>query len=192
LRYNNATTTLKERPTINTLDIIILVIISLTTAYGIWKGMISQIFSIAGIVGGYFAAVRYYTPIASHLTFMDAAAAKILSFISIFFLCIFAAMVIAWIVGRFFKLPGLGLINSFGGGVVGFIKGFLVVTMMVIFLLAILPRDSQLVNTSASLPFVLKGIKIIDNMVPKDIKDQYRKKVDNIKAKMFKEESEKK
>lgn len=154
--------------------------------------MVSQVFSIAGIVGGYLAAVRYYAAFARHLTFMDAAAAKILSFIAIFILCIIAAMVIALIVGKFFKLPGLGLINSFGGGVVGFIKGFLVIALMVIFLVAILPHDSPLLNKSASLPFVLKGIKIIDNMIPKDIKDQYSKKIDNLKTKVFTREPDNK
>jgi uncharacterized membrane protein required for colicin V production len=144
--------------------------------------MVSQVFSIAGIVCGYFAAVRYYASFARHLTFMDAAAAKILSFIAIFILCILAAMVIALIVGKFLKLPGLGLINSFGGGTVGFLKGFLLVALTVIFLIAILPHDSPLLNTSASLPFVMKGIKMIDNMIPKDIKEQYRKKVDNLKT----------
>ena len=147
--------------------------------------MVSQIFSIVGIIFGYFAAIHYYSAVARHLTFVDAAAAKILSFIAIFILCIIAAMVIAWIVGKFFKLPGLGLINSFGGGMVGFIKGFLVVALMVIFLIAVLPNDSPLLNTSAALPFVLRGIKIVENMVPKDIKEQYRKKVDNLKTKML-------
>jgi membrane protein required for colicin V production len=145
--------------------------------------MVSQIFSIVGIIFGYFAAVRYHAAVARHLTFVDAAAARILSFIAIFILCIIASMVIAWIVGKFFKLPGLGLINSFGGGIVGFIKGFLLVSLMVIFLIAVLPNDSPLLNTSAALPFVLRGIKIVDNMVPKDIKEQYRKKVDNLKTK---------
>jgi len=122
---------------------------------------------------------------------MDAAAAKILSFIAIFIICILVAMVIALIIGKFFKLPGLGLINSFGGGVVGFIKGFLIVALMVIFLIAVLPHDSPLLNTSAGLPFVLKGIRMVDNMVPKDIKEQYRRKVDNLKTKMFREEPDK-
>jgi membrane protein required for colicin V production len=153
--------------------------------------MVSQVFSIAGIVGGYFAATRYYAAFARHLTFMDAAAAKILSFIAIFIICILVAMVIALIIGKFFKLPGLGLINSFGGGVVGFIKGFLIVALMVIFLIAVLPHDSPLLNTSAGLPFVLKGIRMVDNMVPKDIKEQYRRKVDNLKTKMFREEPDK-
>lgn len=191
MRYNIATTISKEWTTINTLDIIILVIISLTTAYGIWKGMVSQVFSVAGIVGGYYVAVRYYVTIASYLTFMDAAAAKIISFIAIFILCIIAAMVIASIVGKLFKLPGLGLINSFGGGVIGFIKGFLVSALMVIFLIATLPQDSPVLNTSASLPFVLRGIRMIDNMIPKDIKDQYNKKVDSLKTKMLREGPEK-
>jgi len=149
--------------------------------------MVSQTFSIAGIVGGYFAATRFYTVFARHLTFVDPSVAKILSFVIIFIACILFTMVVAWIVGKFFKLPGLGLINSFGGGVVGFCKGFLIVALIVIFLLAVLPHDSHLLNSSATLPFVLKGIKTIDNTVPRDIKDQYHRKVDNIKSKVFKE-----
>ena len=154
--------------------------------------MVSQVFTIVGIVGGYFAAIRYYTALAAHLTFMDAGVAKIVSFILIFVLCIIAAMIIAGIVGKFFKLPGLGLINSMGGGVVGFIKGFLIVALMVIFLLAILPHNSPLLHKSATLPYVLKGIKIIDNMIPQDIKMQYHKKIENLKETILKEELERK
>jgi len=111
--------------------------------------------------------------------------AKILSFISIFIACILCAMVIASIIAKFLKLPGLGLVNSFGGGVVGFFKGFLMVSLIIIFLLAILPQDSHLLQGSATLPFVLRGIKTIDGTVPKDIKDQYHNKLDNIKSKIF-------
>ena len=150
--------------------------------------MVSQVFSIAGIVGGYFAAVRYYNPLAAHLTFMDAGVARILSFILIFILCIIASMIIAVIVGKFFKLPGLGLINSLGGGAVGFIKGFLIVALMVILLLAILPHDSPLLHKSTTLPYVLKGIKIIDNMIPQDIKIQYHKKIETLKETILKDE----
>ena len=164
----------------------------LATAFGIWRGMVSQIFSIVGIVGGYFAAVHYYASLATHLTFIDAGVAKILSFILIIIICIIAAMVIAWLVGKIFKLPGLGLLNSLGGGAVGFIKGFLMVALMVIFLLAILSHDSPLLDKSSTLPYVLKGIKIVDNMVPQDLKNQYHKKIENLKNRVLKEELERK
>jgi membrane protein required for colicin V production len=154
--------------------------------------MVSQVFSIIGIVGGYFAAVHYYVPLAAHLTFVDAGVAKILSFILIIIICIIAAMVITWLVGKVFKLPGLGILNSLGGGAVGFIKGFLIVALMVIFLLAILPHDSTLLNKSSTLPYVLKGIKIIDNMVPQDLKNQYHKKIENLKNLVIREKLERK
>ncbi len=164
----------------------------LATAFGIWRGMVSQIFSIVGIVGGYFAAVHYYAPLATHLTFIDAGVAKILSFILIIIICIIAAMVIAWLVGKVFKLPGLGILNSLGGGVVGFIKGFLIVALLVILLLAILSHDSLLLEKSITLPYVLKGIKIVDSMVPQDLKNQYHKKIENLKNRVLKEELERK
>jgi membrane protein required for colicin V production len=152
--------------------------------------MVSQVFSIVGIVGGYFAAVHYYRSLAAHLTFVEAGVAKILSFILIIIICIIAAMVIAWLIGKVFKLPGLGVLNSLGGGAVGFIKGFLIVALMVIFLIAILPHDSPLLDKSSTLPFVLKGIKIIDNMIPQDLKNQYHKKIENLKNRVLREELE--
>jgi hypothetical protein len=63
---------------------------------------------------------------------------------------------------------------------------------MVIFLLAILPHDSPLLNKSSTLPFVLQGIKIVDNMVPQDLKNQYHKKIENLKNQVLKEELERK
>ena len=160
------------------------------TAFGVWRGMVSQVFSIVGIVGGYFAAVHYYVPLASHLTFMDAGVAKILSFIIIIIGCVIAAMVIAGLLGKVFKLPGLGVLNSIGGGAVGFIKGFLAVALMVIFLLAILPHDSPLLNKSLTLPYVLQGISIVDRMIPQDLKNQYHKKIESLKSRFLKEELE--
>lgn len=174
----------------NTLDIIVLVVIGLTTVFGIWKGLISQAFSIAGIVGGYFAAVRYYARLAGHLTFMNPAAAKILSFAVIFIGCLFIAMGLAILLGKLFKLPGLGFIDSLGGGIIGFIKGFLIIALIVIFLIAILPNDSPLLRTSVSLPYVLKGIRIVENLIPQDLKDQYHQKIESMKGKILKEGTE--
>jgi hypothetical protein len=39
---------------------------------------------------------------------------------------------------------------------------------------------------------VLKGIKIMDNMVPQDLKNQYHKKIENLKNRVLKEELERK
>ena len=168
----------------NTLDIIVLIVIGISTAYGIWKGLIKQVFSIAGIIAGYVVASHYYIPFSSYLKFNDQNLAKILSFILIFIGCVIIATVLAFIVNKIFRLPGLGFINSFLGGVVGFLKGFLLIAIAVIVLIALLSAENQLLSRSVTVPYILRGINTAENMIPRDIKAQYNKKVEDLKKEM--------
>jgi membrane protein required for colicin V production len=168
----------------NTLDIVVLIVISLLTAYGIWKGVIKQIFSIAGIICGYVVATQYYIPLSTYLKFSDPNLGKIVSFIIIFIACVIVATLLAIIVNKIFRLPGLGLINSFLGGVVGFLKGFLLVAIAVIVLIALLSSENPLLSKSVTVPYILRGIKTAENMIPRDIKAQYNKKTEELMKEM--------
>ncbi len=168
----------------NTLDIIVLIVIGLSTAYGIWKGLIKQVFSIAGIIAGYVVATQYYIPFSAYLKFGDPNLAKIVSFIIIFIGCVIIATILAFTVNKIFRLPGLGFINSFLGGVIGFLKGFLLVAVAVIVLIALLSAENTLLSKSVTVPYILRGINTAENMIPRDIKSQYNKKVEDLKKEM--------
>jgi membrane protein required for colicin V production len=164
----------------NTLDIIFLIVVGVTTAYGIWKGMISQVLSIAGIVVGYILASHYYIIVAEKLKFTDPTLGKILSFVIIFIACIIAAAILSWLLNKVFKLPGLGMINSFLGGIVGFAKGLLLVIVATILLVATLSQGSPIMTTSITLPYVLRIMKSAESWIPRDMKDQFQKKLDSV------------
>jgi membrane protein required for colicin V production len=164
----------------NTLDIIVLIVICLMTIYGIWKGFIRQILSIAGIVVGYIVAVKYYADLASYLKLSDPNLAKIISFIILFVACVIVFAALAFLLNKVFKLPGLGMINTFFGGVIGFLKGFLVVALLVIVLIALLPADNPVLSKSITAPYILRALTNIHRAIPKDIKAQYQKKIEGL------------
>jgi uncharacterized membrane protein required for colicin V production len=154
--------------------------------------LIKQVFSIAGIICGYVIATQYYIQFSTYLKFSDPNLGKIVSFIIIFIACIVVASILAVMVNKIFRLPGLGLINSFLGGVIGFLKGFLLVAIAVIVLIALLSAENPLLSRSVTVPYILKGIKTAENMIPRDIKDQYNKKVEGLMKEMSAEPAQQK
>jgi membrane protein required for colicin V production len=164
----------------NMLDIIVLIVIGGLTAYGIWKGCIKQVFSILGIICGYVVAMRYYSAFSDYLKFSDPNLGKIISFIILFIACVIVFGLLALLINKIFRLPGLGLINSFFGGVIGFLKGFLLAAIAVIFLIALLSAENPILSKSLTVPYILRGIMKAESMLPRDIKVQYSKKIDNL------------
>jgi membrane protein required for colicin V production len=164
----------------NTLDIIVLIVICLMTFYGVWKGFIKQVLSIAGIITGYVVATRYYAQFATNLKLSDPNLAKIISFIILFLACVILFSVLAMILNKIFKLPGLGVINSFFGGVIGFLKGFLLTAICVIVLIALLSVENPLLSKSITVPYILRGLMAAENAIPRDIKTQYHKKIESL------------
>jgi membrane protein required for colicin V production len=162
------------------LDIIFLAVIGIMTAYGIWRGMISQVLSIAGIIIGYMLASQNYVEFADQLKFTDPNLAKIVSFILIFFACVLAAAILAWLLNKLFRLPGLGIINSFLGGVVGLLKAFLLVAIVSLLLITMVSVDNPVLSKSLTLPYVLKAIRVAESWIPKDLKENFHKKNDTM------------
>jgi membrane protein required for colicin V production len=162
------------------LDIIFLAVIAIMTAYGIWRGMISQVLSIAGIIVGYMLASQHYVEFAGQLKFTDPNLAKIVSFILIFFACVLASTILAWLLNKIFRLPGLGVINSFLGGVVGFMKAFLLVAIVSLLLITMVSSDNPVLSKSMTLPYVLKAIRVAEGWIPKDLKENFHKKIDTV------------
>jgi|WetSurMetagenome_2_1015567.scaffolds.fasta_scaffold00088_37 membrane protein required for colicin V production len=164
----------------NTLDIIVLIIISVMTFYGVWKGFIKQALGIVGIIVGYIVATRYYTHLSAYIKLSDPNLSKILSFVILFLACVIIFSILAVFLNKLFKLPGLGMINTFLGGVTGFLKGFILIAITVIILIALLTPANPLLSKSITVPYILKCLMAIENTIPRDIKAQYHKKTEDL------------
>jgi membrane protein required for colicin V production len=158
-------------------DIIVLAVIGILTIVGLFHGMVKQLFGLAGIVAGYLLAMRYYEPCSKYLTSFHPGTAKALSFIAIFLACIVVAHVIGWAIGRFFTISGLGFLNRIGGGILGFLKGYLIVAVVVMVLHAFLPADNELFKTSRTIKYILPVTALFKKVTHEDIKTKYNEKV---------------
>jgi membrane protein required for colicin V production len=108
----------------NWLDVIILVIIAISTVIGLKVGIIRAFFAIAGVIIGVFLAGRFSGPLADRLTFIsDAGIAGVVAFavilIAVLIIAIILAVVIKWVTSAVM----LGWVNRLGGAALGLILG---------------------------------------------------------------------
>jgi membrane protein required for colicin V production len=166
----------------NKLDIMIMGILGLTTVCGLWKGMIRQIVILIGVVCGYIISSKLYVPIARILPKnVEPGSAEIISFIIIFIACIIAASVLGALADRILKTAGLGWANRFAGGLLGAVKGVILVAVIVIALLAFAPTDSGVIRTSVTLPYIASGIRMTSRIMPRDIRANIQNRIEEEK-----------
>ena len=126
--------------------------------------------------------MKLYEHAARLFTDTDSGFARIISFISIFFLCKIAASYGAWATRHLFKRLGLRKISRAGGASLGFLKGLIIVIILTLVLLAFVPADSSLLTESATLPYLTSLPKISMSIVPEKIRDRYNDSVDKLKV----------
>ena len=103
------------------LDIVIIVILAISTFFGLRTGIIKAVLSLAGVILGVVLAGRFYTALADVLPFFseNSNAAKIVAFAII----LIGVMVIAVILARLLKWAAsavmLNWVNQLGGAVFG-------------------------------------------------------------------------
>jgi len=145
----------------------------------LFKGMVKQLFGLVGVVAGFVLAMRYYPLCAGYLTSFHPGTAKAISFVAIFLACVLVAHIIGWAVGRYLADSGLGFLNRIGGGFVGFLKGYLIVSVMVLVLTAFFPAHahSSLFKKSYTIKYILPVNAILKKVTHADIKAKYNEKV---------------
>lgn len=110
----------------NWIDLILLGLFALFGLRGYFRGFFRELFSLAGLVAGFMAAVTYDQEMAAlfpsqwHISpFLQ----KGLAFVSIFFIVYFALNLIGWLLHRSEKLLFLKTLNRTGGIALGLGKG---------------------------------------------------------------------
>ena len=110
----------------NWLDIVIIVVIAISTFLGLRAGLIKAVLSLAGLTGGVILAGRYYVPLSQQLSFIPYEnATKIVAFIIIVVGVMIIAGVLAWLLGKIASIVMLGWVNRIGGAILGLVLGAL-------------------------------------------------------------------
>lgn len=156
---------------LNILDLVILVVLTLFIIRGAFNGLLKEITGLAGVIAGIWLAGLFYPQLGEIVhqwtgsKWSDAVA-------YIFLLCamLIAVSVIAMLIGMFLKMTKTLWVDHIGGALIGFVKGFAIVSLLVVaikFLLRILLQsDPYIIEKSVLTPYIIKGLSYLKDVLP--------------------------
>jgi membrane protein required for colicin V production len=135
-------------PPVNWVDLILLGVLVLFGLRGFFRGLFREIFSIAGLVAGFFLAVTYARFVTSYVEPFWQISPLLLkgsAFVAIFFIVYFLMSAAGWILHRSERLLFLKTLNRTGGIVIGLAKGAALLALAIFFLSQVswLPRPTR-------------------------------------------------
>jgi membrane protein required for colicin V production len=167
----------------NPFDIFILIITGYSLIRGLFRGLIKEVSSIIGVLGGFYAAYSYYPMVAKLLAglIVNSSYLNILSFLIIFCTVLIIISILGIVIKYLLNVAFLGWIDRACGLAFGLIKGILIVTVLFIILTTFLPKGAPLIKKSILAPHVIWISEKMVNVVPKEMKKDFFGKLDEFK-----------
>ncbi|MGH9523846.1 MAG: CvpA family protein [Terriglobales bacterium] len=167
----------------NWADVVIVMVVVLSVLLAAAQGFFFEIFSLAGTVFGYLAAVWAYARLAP--TFEPYVktqwAANAAAFLTIFIAVTLLASAIGRLVRASMKEVGLRWFDRVLGGVFGLVRGLVVVMVLVLAVAWFAPQSPFLTN-SRTAPYLLVGARAAVWLAPTEVRMQFRSGMDALQA----------
>lgn len=157
------------------LDWIILAILVISTLTAAHNGIIVEVFSLGGLLLGLLLACWNYQRLLPWVMAwgVKLAVAKVIAFIVI----AVGVMILAGILGRIIRwsvrFVGLGWLDSLAGAAFGLVKGAVLVVVMLVALLAFVPKTS-LIRDSHFAPKFLTAAHGVAGVSPAELSEEIR------------------
>jgi len=167
----------------NLLDIFIIIVLAYCFIRGIFRGLVKEISAIIGVFAGFYTAYTYY-PILSKLLsrwISNTAYQNILSFLVIFSIVFILVSVLGIIIKYILKIAFLGWVDRICGAGFGFVKGILIVSVVLITLTAFLKNGAPIIKDSLLAPHVTVVSENMAKIISKDMKHAFTAKLDELK-----------
>ena len=167
----------------NPFDVFIIIVICYSVIRGLFRGLVKEVSSIIGVLGGFYAAYSYYPTVAKLIAGLvkDPSYLKILSFLIIFCAILIIISIIGVVIKYLLNVAFLGWIDRLCGVFFGMIKGVLIVTVLFIILTTFLPKGAPLIKQSVLAPHVTWISEKMVNLVSKEIRRDFFSKLDEFK-----------
>ena len=167
----------------NPFDILMITILAYGLIRGIFRGLVKEIASIVGVLGGFYAAYTYYPHVARLLSpwITNPSYLNILSYLMIFTLVVLVVAILAVIIKYLLNIAYLGWVDRVCGALFGVLKGGLVVCVLFIVLTAFLPKGSPFIKNSTLSPIVATASEVMAKVISKDMKDSFLVKLKDLR-----------
>jgi membrane protein required for colicin V production len=143
----------------NVADFLIILALILSVVQAASSGFFQEAFGIAGLVFGYLLAAWQYQRLAEHFSpyISSLWLAKILAFLAIFFGIMILAGILGKIVRWLVKEAGLRFVDRFFGGILGLLRGCLLVAIVLLSMTAFTPTSRWLQGSALAPYFLVVG-----------------------------------
>ena len=167
----------------NPFDIFIIIVLGYSLIRGLFKGLVKEVSSIIGVLGGFYAAYSYYPMVAKLLSglIINPSYLNILSFLIIFCSILIVISILGVVIKYLMNVAFLGWVDRACGLGFGLIKGLLIVTVLFIILTTFLPKGAPLIKKSVLAPHVIWISEKMVNVVPEEMKKDFFGKLDEFK-----------
>lgn len=108
------------------LDYAALGVLALSTAWGVWRGLVREVISLAGWILAFLAANLFAPPLAEALPIAQPDLRVIVAFVAIFIVTLTLATLAALLLSRALKAAGLAGLDRTLGGLFGVARALLI------------------------------------------------------------------
>jgi membrane protein required for colicin V production len=173
----------KAEVTMNGLDWILAGIFFFSVIRGFWRGAISQLFGLAGILAGFLLSAHYYESVAARLVqvFPTVPQPQMISFGIIFVLGWFCLSCIGYWISSAFQRSGIRWLDRLLGAGVGTGKAFIFAAILISFLTFFLPTDSTILHHSRFAPHIQGVAQLLIKATPPRAEQLFEKKRQELK-----------
>lgn len=128
------------------LDYAVLAVLAVSVAWGIWRGLVREVMSLAGFVIAFLAANLFAGPLSEHVptSVVRAEFRVLIAFVAVFLAALIISSLTGLLLAKILKAAGLGGVDRALGAAFGLARAVLVLLAFALVAgLTGLPRDSQ-------------------------------------------------
>lgn len=149
-------------------DILVLVIIGISCLLGLVRGLVKEALSLAFWIGAVVVGVMFSMQagewLARYISISNPSLQKAVGFLAIFIVVVFAGGLVSNLMSRLFSVAGLGAADRALGGLFGFIRGVVIVAILVMMTMP-LSFTQQYYQESVSLPYLMAVVAYFQDLL---------------------------
>lgn len=170
----------------NILDIIIIAAVVFFLIRGVFRGIVREIGSLAGVVMGIWLANVYHPQLAGLLKgfIPPGKYLPIIAFALIFLVVLVLCNLLGWLFKKLFQKIFLGWVDRILGACLALLKGIVLSYLMIVLVTFLAPQDSSLVRQSRLAPVIITSYQTVVGLIPpgfhEKLKKSFKKQKDNL------------
>jgi membrane protein required for colicin V production len=160
---------------INTLDVVLMVITLISILFGVLKGFIRELLSLAFFIVAVVLSFLFYRDVGDFFLagVKNRDVANFAGFAAIFTVVLIIGAVVTYLVKKIFTIGPLKAIDRILGGVFGLVRGMLI-SAIIVFALVAFPVNDNLVTESRLSPYVVSTVGVLFNLLPQKYKEKLK------------------